>query len=348
MRGQKANADVAVVASNVDPAESDLTPIDPAEIVAAATGGSGRRRQPAPAGRAADARSRRSDRSGSGGICWWRVSCCSGVDTLVSNRLSKSVESARAAYAIWTLSRTRATMLDFLTSTASTPRQRPAARASSREVRSALALKLALRGARARGGRRGRAAVLRAAYGMRVGALQPVRRFVGARHRAGRRVVARRLLVPRAAAAAPGHRRAGGALSRRARAVAPGDAVSAVEASRDGTAPESAALVQQLVEQAIEACCASRRRRGASSRRRCARYGAVLRRASWPPRCCVVLLGPAFIRHALSRDAARVAQRRGGGAVLDRGHARQRIGAEGRRPDDHRDAARLRRRRRRR
>jgi hypothetical protein len=35
IRGQKANSDVTVIASNVDPAESDLTPLDPAEIVVA-------------------------------------------------------------------------------------------------------------------------------------------------------------------------------------------------------------------------------------------------------------------------------------------------------------------------
>ena len=75
--------------------------------------------------------------------------------------------------------------------------------------------------------------------------------------------------------------------------------LSAVEASQSGHMPESAALVRRVVEQAIEACVARGRRRGASSSSRCA---ATRRR--WPlwrwSRCWRVVLGPAFLRNALS------------------------------------------------
>ena len=75
IRGQKANSDVTVVASNIDPAESDLTALDP-EVVAAATGGTGQNGQQAvsdvPLTPQAQERS-----NGSGGICWRQASCCS-------------------------------------------------------------------------------------------------------------------------------------------------------------------------------------------------------------------------------------------------------------------------------
>jgi uncharacterized protein DUF4175 len=73
--------------------------------------------------------------------------------------------------------------------------------------------------------------------------------------------------------------------------------VSAVEASREGRA-ESAALVRRLVEQAIEACVrmnASRRVEEQPLRR----YGAALA-AVTVIAVAAVLLGPAFIRHALT------------------------------------------------
>ena len=80
----------AVVASNVDSTESDLTTMDPKEIVAAATGGPD---EAARAGRQAgvplppDAQER-SQR------LWWYLLCLGivllGADTLISNRLSKT------------------------------------------------------------------------------------------------------------------------------------------------------------------------------------------------------------------------------------------------------------------
>jgi len=82
-------AQTAVVASNVDPAESDLTPMDPKEIVAAAVGTD-------PAGDAGAAAGlpmtpeaqERSQR------LWWYVLAAGivllGVDTLLSNGLSKA------------------------------------------------------------------------------------------------------------------------------------------------------------------------------------------------------------------------------------------------------------------
>jgi hypothetical protein len=83
------DAEAAVVASNVDPAESDLTPMDPQEIVAASVG-------TVPAGTSGDGTAipltpeaqERSQR------LWWYVLMAGivllGVDTLLSNRLSKA------------------------------------------------------------------------------------------------------------------------------------------------------------------------------------------------------------------------------------------------------------------
>jgi hypothetical protein len=78
----------AVVASNVDSAESDLTPMDPKEIVAAAMAGvddGSRGTAGVPLPPAAQERSQR---------LWWYLLCIGilvlGADTLISNRLSKS------------------------------------------------------------------------------------------------------------------------------------------------------------------------------------------------------------------------------------------------------------------
>jgi len=89
IRGQKANSDVTVVASNVDPGESDLTALDPAEVVAAATGTTGQNAQQAaadvPLTPEAQERSQR---------LWWYLLATGilllGVDTLFSNWLSKT------------------------------------------------------------------------------------------------------------------------------------------------------------------------------------------------------------------------------------------------------------------
>ena len=75
LRAQSGDTVNAVVASNVDPAESDLTAMDPKEIVAAATAG------PIAAGRGQPPGCRRhpksrSDRSGCGGTCSSSASCC--------------------------------------------------------------------------------------------------------------------------------------------------------------------------------------------------------------------------------------------------------------------------------
>ena len=79
----------AVVASNVDSAESDLTVMDPKEIVAAATAGTGDGLRSSTAGVPpppdAQERSQR---------LWWYLLCLGivllGVDTLISNRMSKT------------------------------------------------------------------------------------------------------------------------------------------------------------------------------------------------------------------------------------------------------------------
>jgi hypothetical protein len=89
LRGQSADAVSAVVASNVDTAESDLTAMDPKEIVAAATssGGTGRQGEAAglPPTPEVQERSQR---------LWWYVLFIGilllGADTLISNRMSKT------------------------------------------------------------------------------------------------------------------------------------------------------------------------------------------------------------------------------------------------------------------
>ena len=89
VRGQSGDAVLAVVASNVDPAESDLTPMDPKEIVAAAMGASVGDGQGGGTGipqtPEAQERSQR---------LWWYLLVVGilllGADTLISNRLSKT------------------------------------------------------------------------------------------------------------------------------------------------------------------------------------------------------------------------------------------------------------------
>jgi hypothetical protein len=89
VRGQSGDAVLAVVASNVDSAESDLTPMDPKEIVAAAVGGSSGEVAGGSAGipqtPEAQERSQR---------LWWYLLVVGilllGADTLISNRLSKT------------------------------------------------------------------------------------------------------------------------------------------------------------------------------------------------------------------------------------------------------------------
>ncbi len=115
--------------------------------------------------------------------------------------------------------------------------------------------------------------------------------------------------------------------------------LSAVEASQHGR-PESAALVQRVVEQAIEKCAEI------DASRRVERL--PLRRNG------VALAGGGADRHCRRHARSGVHPQRGlgtatdsegcrsGRAVPDRGEAGQCHGAEGRRPDDRRDAERFR------
>jgi hypothetical protein len=89
LRAQSGDTVSSVVASNVDTAESDLTSMDPKEIVAAATnGGNGGRQAEAAGLPPAPEAQERSQR------LWWYVLCLGilllGADTLISNRMSKS------------------------------------------------------------------------------------------------------------------------------------------------------------------------------------------------------------------------------------------------------------------
>ena len=81
--------DVTVVASNVDPGESDLAAMDPKEIVAAAAGGADADQAGAMAGVPQTPESQeRSQR------LWWYLLVAGilllGTDTIISNRLSKT------------------------------------------------------------------------------------------------------------------------------------------------------------------------------------------------------------------------------------------------------------------
>jgi len=89
LRNRTGDAVTAVVASNVDTAESDLTPMDPKEIVAAATPPPDEGREAGAAGqRLTPEVQERSQR------LWWYLLCIGilllGADTLISNRLSKA------------------------------------------------------------------------------------------------------------------------------------------------------------------------------------------------------------------------------------------------------------------
>ncbi len=89
VRGQAGDADVTVVASNVDPAESDLSAMDPKEIVAAAMGGADADQSAATSGVPQTPESQeRSQRM------WWYLLLLGilvlGADTIISNRLSKT------------------------------------------------------------------------------------------------------------------------------------------------------------------------------------------------------------------------------------------------------------------
>ncbi len=78
-----------VVAVNVDPAEADLTPIDPKEIVAAATGGSTGRDGSQPSGIPLTPEAREKNQR-----LWWYLLIAGilllGADTLMSNRMAKT------------------------------------------------------------------------------------------------------------------------------------------------------------------------------------------------------------------------------------------------------------------
>jgi hypothetical protein len=88
LRGD-ANQSLNVVAVNVDPVEADLTPIDPKEIVAAATGGSAGGDGTQPNGIPLTAEAREKNQR-----LWWYLLIAGilllGVDTLISNRMAKT------------------------------------------------------------------------------------------------------------------------------------------------------------------------------------------------------------------------------------------------------------------
>ncbi|MBI3047262.1 MAG: BatA domain-containing protein [Acidobacteria bacterium] len=89
LRSRTGDRVTAVVASNVDTAESDLTPMDPKEIIAATTAPPEAVRQAGAAGQALTPETQeRSQR------LWWYLLCIGilllGADTLISNRLSKT------------------------------------------------------------------------------------------------------------------------------------------------------------------------------------------------------------------------------------------------------------------
>src|SRR6185503_9142572 len=74
--------------------------------------------------------------------------------------------------------------------------------------------------------------------------------------------------------------------------------VSAVEASREGADPESAVLIRRLVEQALEACATTNAARRVEEEP-LRRWGVALAGLAVAA-ALIVLLGPAFVRNALS------------------------------------------------
>ncbi len=92
IRGQKANSDVTVIASNVDPAESDLTSMDPAGDRDGGDGGAGANAQGDGVRRAAAAAGAGAVAAARGGIhCYVPELCCWGPKHAgFSNWLSKT------------------------------------------------------------------------------------------------------------------------------------------------------------------------------------------------------------------------------------------------------------------
>jgi hypothetical protein len=88
LRTTKSQGEAAVVASNVDPAESDLTPIEPKDIVAAAVG------TPDAASAASSGVPLTPEAQEKNQRLWWYLLCAGvvllGVDTFLSNRLAKA------------------------------------------------------------------------------------------------------------------------------------------------------------------------------------------------------------------------------------------------------------------
>jgi hypothetical protein len=88
VRGEQGDTELGVVASNVDPAESDLTPMDPKEIVAATIGAP----TGAPGGGTGVPMTPEAQ-EGSQRLWWYLLALgilILGVDTILSNRMSKS------------------------------------------------------------------------------------------------------------------------------------------------------------------------------------------------------------------------------------------------------------------
>jgi len=87
IRGEGPQAE-AVVAANVDPAESDLTPMDPREITAAALGG-GTGPESGPSGLPMTREAREKNQR-----LWWYLLVAGllllGADTILSNRMAKA------------------------------------------------------------------------------------------------------------------------------------------------------------------------------------------------------------------------------------------------------------------
>ena len=327
-RATRNQSDTAVVASNVDPAEADLTPMDPKEIVAAATG---RRGSDAGGSQASVPLTPEApgEESAALVVSAVRGHPAAGRRYAAVEPAGESLELRRQAYSERTLEVTHASTI--LRRHGTSPRI--CSTSSSRCARR-WRMKLALRGVVRVARDRVRPVPRRAPT-----ACEWARFSRAVDHRRPRgpgssRSLASVVLVPGAAAAAPGHRRAGGALSRRARAVAPGDA-----AQRGRGEPHGPARSRPPSSGASSSRRSSGARRSNAARRveqqPLRRYGAALAAvAAVAPRRRT--LGPAFFRQRAVGDAARVRERRGGRAVPDRGQARQRHGAQGRRPDDRR------------
>ena len=218
--------------------------------------------------------------------CWARTRCCRTGWRKPKTRTGRFGRILIERSASGQMRRLRASgvrgpMLESATSL----HPRPTCSTSSREVRTRWRLKLALRGAVARRRASRSALFLLAAYGMEWARFSAAS-IIASRVAAGRGARRLGLLVPRPAAAPPRHRRAGRAVSRRARAVAAGDAAqrgrSEPARARPANRPRSCGASSSRRSSVRAHRRGAPRRAAAAAPLRASRSAASLRSRCWP------------------------------------------------------------------